>query len=183
MIPVAGNQVTGVYCQNLPHPDWPCRQHIKIQYACALRSMVGKEENIEVPSVGGRPARSMSRHTLAEVVEPRYQELFELVLEEIRASGLEEQIAAGVVLTGGTAKMEGAIEFAEDIFQMPVPALVIRAKVKGLSEYVQDPAYASVVGLLLYGKDVRQQQKKAGAARESVGGLLRKVTSWFKGEF
>ena len=109
-------------------------------------------------------------------------ELFELVLEEVRASGLEEQIAAGVVLTGGTAKMEGAIEFAEDIFQMPV-RLGYPTKIKGLAEYVQDPAYASVVGLLLYGKDVRQQQKKAGAARESVGGLVRKITSWFKGEF
>jgi cell division protein FtsA len=181
VIPVAGNQVTSDIAKIFRTPIGHAEE-IKIQYACALRSMVGKEESIEVPSVGGRPARSMSRHTLAEVVEPRYQELFELVLEEVRASGLEEQIAAGVVLTGGTAKMEGAIEFAEDIFQMPV-RLGFPTKLKGLAEYVQDPAYASVVGLLLYGKDVRQQQKKVGAARESVGGLLRKVTSWFKGEF
>lgn len=181
VIPVAGNQVTSDIAKIFRTPIGHA-EDIKIQYACALRSMVGKEESIEVPSVGGRPARSMSRHTLAEVVEPRYQELFELVLEEIRSSGLEEQIAAGVVLTGGTAKMEGAIEFAEDIFQMPV-RLGYPAHITGLTQYVQDPSYASVVGLLLYGKDVRTQQKKAAVARESVGGLLKKVTSWFKGEF
>ncbi len=181
VIPVAGNQVTSDIAKIFRTPIGHA-EDIKIQYACALRSMVGKEESIEVPSVGGRPARSMSRHTLAEVVEPRYQELFELVLEEIRASGLEEQIAAGVVLTGGTAKMEGAVEFAEDIFQMPV-RLGYPAHITGLTQYVQDPSYASVVGLLLYGKDVRTQQKKAAVARESVGGLLKKVTSWFKGEF
>lgn len=181
VIPVAGNQVTSDIAKIFRTPIGHA-EDIKIQYACALRSMVGKEESIEVPSVGGRPARSMSRHTLAEVVEPRYQELFELVLEEIRASGLEEQIAAGVVLTGGTAKMEGAVEFAEDIFQMPV-RLGYPAHITGLTHYVQDPSYASVVGLLLYGKDVRTQQKKAAVARESVGGFLKKVSSWFKGEF
>ena len=87
-----------------------------------------------------------------------------------------------MVLTGGTAKMEGAVEFAEDIFQMPV-RLGFPANITGLTEYVNDPAYASVVGLLLYGKDARAQQKKAVAARESVGGFVKKLTSWFKGEF
>lgn len=181
VIPVAGNQVTSDIAKIFRTPIGHA-EDIKIHYACALRSMVGKEESIEVPSVGGRPARSMSRHTLAEVVEPRYQELFELVMEEIRASGLEEQIAAGVVLTGGTAKMAGAIDFAEDIFQMPV-RLGYPAHMTGLVEYVNDPAYASVIGLLLYGKDARAQQKKAAASRESVGGLVKKITSWFKGEF
>jgi cell division protein FtsA len=181
VIPVAGNQVTSdiakIFRTPLSHAE-----EIKVQYACALRSMVGKEESIEVPSVGGRPARSMSRHTLAEVVEPRYQELFELVLEEIRSSGLEEQIAAGVVLTGGTAKMEGAVEFAEDIFQMPV-RVGQPMHVTGLREYVQDPAYASVVGLLLYGKDARMQQKKTADVRDSVSSFVKRISSWFKGEF
>ncbi|MDP5136053.1 cell division protein FtsA [Rheinheimera baltica] len=181
VIPVAGNQVTSdiakIFRTPISHAE-----DIKVQYACALRSMVGKEESIEVPSVGGRPARSMSRHTLAEVVEPRYQELFELVLEEIRSSGLEEQIAAGVVLTGGTAKMEGAVEFAEDIFQMPV-RVGQPMHVTGLKEYVQDPAYASVVGLLLYGKDARTQQKKNADVRDSVGSFFKRISSWFKGEF
>ncbi|KKO49054.1 cell division protein FtsA [Arsukibacterium sp. MJ3] len=181
VIPVAGNQVTSdiakIFRTPISHAE-----DIKVQYACALRSMVGKEESIEVPSVGGRPARSMSRHTLAEVIEPRYQELFELVLEEIRSSGLEEQIAAGLVLTGGTSKMEGAVEFAEDVFQMPV-RVGQPMHVSGLKEYVQDPAYASVVGLLLYGKDVRAQQKNAAQSRDPVSSVLKKISSWFKGEF
>jgi cell division protein FtsA len=181
VIPVAGNQVTSDIAKIFRTPISHAEE-IKVQYACALRSMVGKEESIEVPSVGGRPARSMSRHTLAEVVEPRYQELFELVLEEIRSSGLEEQIAAGVVLTGGTAKMEGAVEFAEDIFQMPV-RVGQPMHVTGLKEYVQDPAYASVVGLLLYGKDARNQQKKSADARDSVSSFVKRISSWFKGEF
>ncbi|NRQ43233.1 cell division protein FtsA [Rheinheimera sp. YQF-2] len=181
VIPVAGNQVTSDIAKIFRTPISHAEE-IKVQYACALRSMVGKEESIEVPSVGGRPARSMSRHTLAEVVEPRYQELFELVLEEIRSSGLEEQIAAGVVLTGGTAKMEGAVEFAEDIFQMPV-RVGAPMHVTGLKEYVQDPAYASVVGLLLYGKDARTQQKKNADVRDSVSSFVKRISSWFKGEF
>ena len=181
VIPVAGNQVTSDIAKIFRTPISHAEE-IKVQYACALRSMVGKEESIEVPSVGGRPARSMSRHTLAEVVEPRYQELFELVLEEIKSSGLEEQIAAGVVLTGGTAKMEGAVEFAEDIFQMPV-RVGQPMHITGLKEYVQDPAYASVVGLLLYGKDARTQQKKVADVRDSVGSFVKRISSWFKGEF
>ncbi|CAM3792597.1 cell division protein FtsA [Rheinheimera salexigens] len=181
VIPVAGNQVTSdiakIFRTPISHAE-----DIKVQYACALRSMVGKEESIEVPSVGGRPARSMSRHTLAEVVEPRYQELFELVQEEIRSSGFEEQVAAGIVLTGGTAKMEGAVEFAEDIFQMPV-RVGQPMHISGLKEYVQDPAYASVVGLLLYGKDARTEQKKSADVRSSVSSFVKRISSWFKGEF
>ena len=149
VIPVAGNQVTSdiakIFRTPLSHAE-----DIKVQYACALRQMVSMEENIEVPSVGGRPARSMSRHTLAEVVEPRYHELFELVQEELRECGLEDQIAAGYVLTGGTAKMEGVVEFAEEVFQMPV-RVAQPSDVCGLKEYVNDPTYSTVVGLLHYG--------------------------------
>jgi cell division protein FtsA len=140
------------------------------------------EESIEVPSVGGRPARTMSRHTLSEVVEPRYQELFELIQEEVREAGLEDQIAAGYVLTGGTAKMEGAVEFAEEIFQMPV-RIASPIAVQGLKEYVDDPSYATVVGLLHYGMQaqksgVKEHQKSAG-----VTGLWSRLHAWFKGEF
>lgn len=181
VVPVAGNQVTSdiakIFRTPISHAE-----DIKVQYGCALRSMVGKEESIEVPSVGGRPARSMSRHTLAEVIEPRYQELFELVMEEIRGSGLEEQIAAGVVLTGGAAKIEGAVEFAEDVFQMPV-RLGHPMQVTGLKDYVQDPAYASVVGLLLYGLESQEQSKAPASPKDTVSGLVKKLASWFKGEF
>lgn len=179
VIPVAGNQITGDIAKIFRTPISHAEE-IKINYACALKDMVSMEESISVPSVGGRPARTMSRHTLSEVIEPRYQELFELVQEEIRSSGLEEQIAAGLVLTGGTAKMEGAVEFAEELFQMPV-RLGQPMNVKGLSEYVEDASFATVVGLLHYGKEhltARQQQKK-----KDSDNIWHRVSSWFKGEF
>ena len=181
VIPVAGNQVTSdiakIFRTPLSHAE-----DIKVQYACALRQMVSMEENIEVPSVGGRPARSMSRHTLAEVVEPRYQELFELIQEELRECGLEDQIAAGYVLTGGTAKMEGVVEFAEEVFQMPA-RVAQPSDVCGLKEYVNDPTYSTVVGLLHYGMQASQQQSNEQKKSESVGSIRSKILAWFKGEF
>jgi cell division protein FtsA len=181
VIPVAGNQVTSdiskIFRTPLSHAE-----DIKVQYACALKQLVSMEENIEVPSVGGRPARSMSRHTLSEVVEPRYQELFELIQDEIRESGLEDQIAAGYVLTGGTAKMEGVLEFAEEIFQMPV-RIANPLSVQGLKEYVNDPSYATVVGLLHYGMQAASEVESATNKRESVGDFWSRIHAWFKGEF
>ena len=167
VIPVAGNQVTSdiskIFRTPLSHAE-----DIKVQYACALKQLVSMEESIDVPSVGGRPARSMSRHTLSEVVEPRYQELFELIQDEIRESGLEDQIAAGYVLTGGTAKMEGVFEFAEEIFQMPV-RIANPLSVQGLKEYVNDPSYSTVVGLLHYGRQATSEINSTARKRESVG--------------
>ncbi|HCH69106.1 MAG TPA: cell division protein FtsA [Colwellia sp.] len=181
VIPVAGNQVTSdiakIFRTPLSHAE-----DIKVQYACALRHLVSMEESIEVPSVGGRPARTMSRHTLSEVVEPRYQELFELIQEEVREAGLEDQIAAGYVLTGGTAKMEGVVEFAEEVFQMPV-RIASPLAVKGLKEYVDDPRYATVVGLLHYGMQSHQSGTKENKSSAGVIGLWPRLHAWFKGEF
>ncbi|EKE71447.1 cell division protein FtsA [Gallaecimonas xiamenensis] len=182
VIPAAGNQVTSdiakIFRTPLSHAE-----EIKTRYACAIKNLVSKEESIEVPSVGGRPSRTMSRHTLAEVVEPRYQELFELVQEELRKSGLEEQIAAGIVLTGGTAQMEGAIQFAEEIFQMPV-RLGMPLPVKGLNDYVADPRFATAMGLLHYGKDDSAGRRADRiSVGEGVSSLWSKLQSWFKGNF
>ncbi|GGO68840.1 cell division protein FtsA [Bowmanella pacifica] len=179
VIPVAGNQITSDIAKIFRTPISHAEE-IKISYACALKNMVSMEESIEVPSVGGRPSRAMSRHTLAEVIEPRYQELFELVHEQIRSSGLEEQIAAGIVLTGGTAKMEGAVEFAEELFQMPV-RVGRPLNVKGLSEYVEDSTFATAVGLLQYAKD--HMRAKQIARQKSSEGIWQRIQSWFKGEF
>lgn len=180
VIPVAGNQVTSdiakIFRTPLNHAE-----DIKVKYACALRQMASTEENIEVPSVGDRPARSMSRHTLAEVVEPRYQELFELIADELAESGLDEQIAAGVVITGGTAKMAGAVEFAEEIFQMPV-RLGAPRDIKGLTDYVGDPVYATAVGLLRFGQfELAERQQERERAQQS--GWWNRLQSWFRGEF
>jgi cell division protein FtsA len=179
VIPVAGNQITNDIAKIFRTPISHAEE-IKINYACALKEMVSMEENIEVPSVGGRAARSMSRHTLSEVIEPRYQELFELVHDEIRNSGLEEHIAAGIVLTGGSAKMEGAVEFAEELFHVPV-RVGAPLNVKGLSEYVEDPTFATVVGLLQYGKEeIAAKQSSDARNNESY---WQRIQSWFKGEF
>jgi len=181
VIPVAGNQVTSdiskIFRTPLSHAE-----EIKVQYACALRHMVSMEESIEVPSVGGRPARSMSRHTLAEVVEPRYQELFELIQDAVREAGLEDQIAAGYVLTGGTSKMEGVVEFAEEVFQMPVRVATPK-DVTGLQEYVNDPTYSTVVGLLHYGMQANEQQNSELKPKDSVRSIGSRIVAWFKGEF
>ena len=181
VIPVAGNQVTSdiakIFRTPLSHAE-----EIKVQYACALRNLVSMEESIDVPSVGGRPARTMSRHTLSEVVEPRYYELFELIQEAVREAGLEDQIAAGYVLTGGTAKMEGVEQFAEEVFQMPV-RIASPLAVQGLKAYIDDPSYATVVGLLHYGMQAHESDLKEDNKSTGVTGAWARFSAWFKGEF
>ena len=181
VIPVAGNQVTSDIAKIFRTPISHAEE-IKVQYACAQCQLVNMKDTIEVASVGGRPARTMSRHTLAEVVEPRYHELFEMINEELKGSGLADQIAAGVVLTGGTAKMEGALELAEDIFEMPV-RLGQPQEVKGLYDYVSDPSYATAVGLLHYGMEDVLGRKRARTGTEKVASLWTRLHGWFKGEF
>ena len=119
VIPIAGDQVTNDIAVSLRTPTHHA-EDLKIRYACALSQLANPDETIEVPSVGDRPARRLARQTLAEVVEPRYEELFALVREELSRSGFDDMIAAGIVLTGGSAKMEGVIDLAEEIFHAPV---------------------------------------------------------------
>ncbi|RYD99663.1 MAG: cell division protein FtsA, partial [Sphingobacteriales bacterium] len=149
VIPIAGDQVTNDIAMALRTPT-QYAEAIKIKYACALAKLTNPDEMIQVPSVGDRAPRSLSRQSLAEVVEPRYDELFTLVQAELRRSGFENLIPAGIVLTGGTSKMEGVIELAEEIFDMPV-RLGIPQNVRGMRDIVTNPIYSTGVGLLLYG--------------------------------
>lgn len=181
VVPVAGNQVTNDIAKIFRTPLSHAEQ-IKVKHASARSSMVSREDSIEVPSVGGRPSRSMSRHTLAEVVEPRYQELFELVLTQLRDSGLEDQVAAGIVLTGGTASIEGAVDIAEATFGMPV-RMAQPLPVKGLYEYVDDPVYSTGVGLLHYGARRIIERQFERPERQGVSSFWTRIQSWFKGEF
>lgn len=180
VIPFAGSQVTSDIAKIFRTPLSHAEQ-IKIKHACALSQLVSQDDNIEVPSVGGRPTRTMSRHTLAEVVEPRYQELFELVLAELQRAGFDDQIAAGIVLTGGTAKIEGAVDFAEACFGMPV-RLANPMPVKGLNDYVQDPSYAVGIGLLKFGSMMRASAHKERTESNGIG-LFSTIKNWIKGEF
>lgn len=156
-------------------------EDLKIKYACALTQLANPEETIEVPSVGDRPPRRLVRQTLAEVVEPRYEELFNLVLAELKRSGFESMIAAGMVLTGGGAKMEGAIELAEEVFNMPV-RLGSPQYVSGLVDVVRNPIYATGVGLLLFGAEASRSVVHRGRI-ESTAGVWERMKNWFKGNF
>ncbi len=155
VIPIAGDQVTNDIAMAFRTPT-PHAEEIKIKYACALAKLTGPDETIKVPSVGDREPRDLSRQALAEVVEPRYDELFTLVQAELRRSGFEDLIAAGIVLTGGTAKMEGVVELAEEIFHMPV-RLGAPQNTRGLKDIVNNPIYSTGVGLLQYA--IKQQQE------------------------
>ncbi|MGD8340026.1 MAG: cell division protein FtsA [Gammaproteobacteria bacterium] len=179
VIPIAGTQVTNDIAVSLRTPA-QYAEDIKIKYACALSQLANPDETIEVPSVGDRPPRRLARQTLAEVVEPRYEELFHLVRKELRRSGFEELIAAGIVLTGGSAKMEGAIELAEEVFHMPV-RLGVPQYVEGLSDVVRNPIHATGVGLLLYGQEALQASAETSQSRLSPGSVFRRMKSWFQG--
>ncbi len=118
-LPIGGDQVTNDIAQGFRTPTAHAEE-IKVRYACALAQLAHAEETIQVPSVGDRPPRRLARQTLAEWVQPRYEELFGMVQAELRRSGYESLVAAGIVLTGGGAKMEGVIELAEEVFHLPV---------------------------------------------------------------
>ncbi len=181
VIPIAGDQVTNDIAVSMRTPT-QYAEEIKMRYACALSQLANPDETIEVPSVGDRPPRRLARQTRAEIVEPRYEELFQLIADELRRSGFEELVAAGVVITGGTAKMEGGVELAEEIFHMPV-RLGVPQYVKGLVDVVRNPIHATGVGLLLYGRENQERR----AAEAPIGGNLREIfermRAWFQGNF
>ncbi|MDE1924300.1 MAG: cell division protein FtsA [Gammaproteobacteria bacterium] len=182
VIPIAGDQVTNDIAVSMRTPT-QYAEDIKLRFACALSQLANPDETIEVPSVGDRPPRRLARQTLAEIVEPRYEELFALIRDELRRSGLEETVATGVVLTGGTAKMEGAIELAEEVFHMPV-RLGIPQYVTGLTDVVSNPIHATGVGLLLYAKSNMDLQRTEGPLLTGgMKNIFERMKNWFQGNF
>jgi len=181
VIPIAGDQVTNDIAVALRTPTQHAEE-IKIRYACALTQLATGDETIEVPSIGDRPARRLSRQTLAEVVEPRYEELLGLVQAELRRSGFEDLIAGGVVLTGGSSKMEGLIELAEEVFHMPV-RLGVPQYVTGLVDVVRNTIYATGVGLLLFGNQNQTMRLQDLSSGRGVKVVWNRMKSWFQGNF
>jgi cell division protein FtsA len=181
VIPIAGDQVTNDIAVAMRTPTQHA-EDIKIKYACALRQLASPDDTIEVPSVGDRPPRRLSRQTLAEVVEPRYEELLSLVQAELRRSGFEDLVAAGIVLTGGSSKMEGVIDLAEEVFHMPV-RLGVPQFVSGLVDVVRNPIYATGVGLLLFGHQCRTSGGVEPVAGGGFSTVWRRMKSWFQGNF
>jgi len=178
VIPIAGDQVTNDIAVAFRTPT-QFAEEIKVRYACALRQLTSPGDTIEVPEVGDRPARRLERQMLAEIVEPRYEELLALVQAELRSSGFEDSCAAGVVLTGGTSKMEGVVELAEEIFHMPV-RLGVPRHASGLSEVSRNPIHATGVGLLLYGRERRKNPRSEPVDTRSEKGLLKRLAEWFR---
>ena len=181
VIPIAGDQVTNDIAVSLRTPTHHAEE-LKVRYACALSQLANPDETIEVPSVGDRPARRLARQTLAEVVEPRYEELFALVQDELRRSGFDEMIAAGVVLTGGSAKMEGVIELAEEVFHAPV-RLGLPQGVSGLVDVVRNPIHSTGVGLLLFGRENYVRRGRSAPVANGMRSVVERMRAWFQGNF
>jgi|TARA_Y100000294_G_scaffold177671_1_gene204125 cell division protein FtsA len=181
VIPIAGDQVTNDIAIALRTPTQSAGE-LKQKYGCALSQLVSMEETIEAKSVGDRPPRKLSRQTLAEVIEPRIEELFQLVQGELRRSGYEELLGSGVVLTGGSSRMEGMVELAEEVFHMPV-RLGMPQYSGGLSEVVGNPIYSTGVGLIEFGCRNRHLQLADKEGSKGFLALFEKIKSWFQGSF
>ena len=177
VIPIAGDQVTSDIAVALRTPT-PQAEELKQKYGCAVAEFTTESETIEVAGVGGRAPRELSRKALAEIVEPRYVELFELVKAEIQRNGFDGKIPAGIVLTGGTSKMEGVVELAESILQTSV-RIGVPENFKGMESVLKNPIYATSLGLLGYGFD----QLKQGIALEQNRSLFDKAFGWLKSNY
>jgi cell division protein FtsA len=180
VIPIAGDQITNDIAMALRTPTQNA-EDIKIRYGCALRQLAD-DGVLEVPGVGERGPRSLSRQTLAEVIEPRVEELYTLVQAELRRSGYEDLMSSGIVITGGSSAMQGMVELGEEIFHLPV-RLGIPKYVGGLSEVVKTPRMATGVGLLLYGLEYHQNNEETRKQSNSFGDVMSRMKSWFQGNF
>jgi cell division protein FtsA len=180
VIPVAGSQVTNDIAVAF-HTPTPAAEELKIKHACCLKQLTRADERIEVAGVGDRAARALSRLELAEVVEPRYEELFEVALGKLQRSGFEHLIPAGVVLTGGSSQMAGIVELAEEVLHMPTRRGLPR-DATGPPEIVRNPIYATAVGLLLFGNENRPG-RPGPVLRVGRPGWWTRIKGWFQGNF
>ena len=178
---IGGDQVTSDIAHLMRTPTAHAEE-LKVRYACALAQLAHAEETIQVPSVGDRPPRRLARQNLAEAVQPRYEEIFEMVQADLRRSGREELVRAGIVLTGGAARMEGALELAEELFHMPV-RLGLPHHVSGLADVVANPIHATGVGLLVYGSSFETGGRNHSGVAVGGRGAWGKLANWIKGEF
>ncbi|KPK20534.1 MAG: cell division protein FtsA [Betaproteobacteria bacterium SG8_41] len=181
VIPIAGDQITNDIAMALRTPTKDAEE-IKERYGCALSQLADPQDMVEVPGLGDREPRQLSRKTLSEVIEPRVEELYSLVQSELRRSGYEELLSAGVVITGGSSVMQGMVELGEELFHMPV-----RVGHPGyggtLAEYVRHPRFSTGVGLLLAGLEQHRLKEAARMNISSFQQVLERMKSWFAGNF
>jgi cell division protein FtsA len=177
VLAIGGNHLTNDIAMGLRTPIAEA-ERIKQRYGCARAAMTHREQKVDVPSVGGRNPRTISRQILCEIIEPRLEEIFQLVHREINKSGFEEALASGIVLTGGTTLLPGTVEMAEQVVNMPI-RLGIPTQVGGLTDVVSSPIYATGVGLVLYG--IKRQDRKYFRIRDNNVFLKVKnrMVDWF----
>jgi cell division protein FtsA len=181
VIPIAGDQITNDVAMALRTPT-PDAEDIKLRYGIAKQVLADPDDKIEVPGIGDRGPRSLSRQALAAVIEPRVEELFSLVQQVIRESGYEELLSSGVVITGGTSMLRGMAELGEDIFLKPV-RIGVPGYSGGLADVVRTPRYATVLGLLEEARIQRQRGRKVAEQSGSFKETLRRMKEWFLGNF
>ncbi|MDX2217934.1 MAG: cell division protein FtsA [Burkholderiales bacterium] len=181
VIPIAGDQITNDIAMALRTPTKDA-EDIKIAHGCALRQLASVNDVIEVPGVGDREPRQLSRQTLAEVIEPRVEELYSLIQRELRQSGFEELMSSGIVLTGGSSSLAGMVELGEEVFHMPV-RLGVPNYTGGLSEVVRNPRYSTGVGLLISGLEQMKRDQHVRMQVGNVNHLFERMKKWFTGNF
>ena len=181
VIPIAGDQVTNDIAMTLRTPTKEAEE-LKIRHGCALRQLADANDVVEVPGVGERAPRKLSRPMLAEVVEPRVEELYTLVQSELRRSGFEELLSSGVVITGGTSMLQGMAELGEEVFHLPC-RIGVPAYMGGLADVVRSPRYSTAIGLLMHGRDQRMRAEAARAQVRGIGGVAERMRLWFKANF
>jgi len=176
VLPVGGNYLTSDIATGLRTPLMEAEK-IKIRYGCAFGALIAKDETIEVPSVGGREPREVSRQIIGRIVEPRMEEILTMAYKEIVKSGYEDILAAGIVLTGGTADLEGITELAEQIFNMPVRR-GNPVGFGGLTDVVNSPMYATGVGLIFYGSKYLSKDPRPVMGSGLFGDIFKKIKKW-----
>jgi cell division protein FtsA len=181
VIPIAGDQITNDIAMALRTPTKDAEE-LKIAHGVALRQLASSTEMIEVPGVGDRGPRELSRQTLAEVIEPRVEELYSLIQRELRSSGLEELLSSGIVITGGSSLMKGMVELGEEVFHMPVRVGLPNYS-GALAEVVRNPRYSTGMGLLMAGLDQVKRDRHARIQGAGFKEIFERMKSWFKGNF
>ena len=181
VIPIAGDQITNDIAMTLRTPTKEAEE-LKVRHGCALRQLANANDFVEVPGVGERGPRKLSRQMLAEVIEPRVEELYTLVQAELRRSGFEELLSSGIVLTGGTSMLAGMVELGEEVFHLPC-RVGVPVYAGGLADVVKSPRYATAVGLLLEGRDHWLHDENARQQVKGIGGAAERMRQWFKANF
>ena len=181
VVPIAGDQITNDIAMALRTPTKDA-EDIKLRFGCALSQLADPQQSVEVPGIGDRSPRQLSRKTLSEVIEPRVEELYSLVQAELRRSGYEELLSSGVVITGGSSVMHGMVELGEEIFHMPV-RIGQPGYGGGLAEVVRHPRYSTATGLLLSGVQEHRNRELARMQISTFRQVLERMKSWFTGNF